>query len=277
MTRTLCLIAALLTTPLFAQTEADPTWVRASYDAFEPSDLGIALRYGVPQSDFVILVANCTTPGDGTTQITLSLSANPGNSRNGDPVGVEFDGFTGAISGVAIGIGAEFGITGATVEISTTDPFWAQLAIQSELRYRLAGQSTWITLPAEPALLQSFVADCAALATNDSGGSPLPSASFDPETGIGFCSEEQFARSDQLGPELSITLSNQTGETQRVFWIDENGARVELGSLAAGQSATLDTRATHVWLIADASGNCMELRRPLSDITLTPPAPANGK
>ena len=186
---------------------------------------------------------------------------------------MEVDGLTGGlpvVSARATGVGAEIGITGATVELPTEDRLWAHLAQAETLRYRIRGQEDWAEYPGNPALFASFRSDCAALGTEPANpGPPAPPALA--------CTDETLARSSNEGVETEIEIRNDSGADRRVVWMDEAGNRVEMGTLPAGQSATLGTRDSHIWLIADSAGACLSIHAAVADITLAAPPRVDSK
>ena len=174
----LAALTAMLSAPLLAQSEADLEWARYEYAAFEPSETGLAIAYGLPESDLVVMRGICLI-GDGRSSILGSFSAILGQAVNDQPILLEVDGLTGGlpvVSARATGVGAEIGITGAMVELPTEDRLWAHLAQAQTLRYRIRGQEDWAEYPGNPALFASFRSDCAArvAAPVGPGPSPLP-------------------------------------------------------------------------------------------------------
>ena len=269
-------VVAMQAAPLAAQTEADLEWVRYPYTSFEPSEAGLAIAYGLPESDLVVMRGICLI-GDGQTSILGSFSAILGAAVNGQPVLLEFDGLTGGLPVVtarAIGVGAELGITGGSVELPTNDRLWTHLAQAETLRYRIRGQEDWAEYPGAPDLFASFQSDCAAQAAfaGATGAESTPDANA-----TLTCSEEEVAISGQLGSETEIVIRNDSGVDRLVYWMDETGIRVEMGGLPAGQSATLGTRDSHYWLIADSAGACVSIHTGSSDITLPAPARVDSK
>ena len=86
-----------------------------------------------------------------------------------------------------------------------------------------------------------------------------------------------MARSSDQGVETEIEIRNDSGADRVVFWIDETGNRVEMGTLPAGQSATLGTRDSHIWLIADSAGVCLSIHASAADITIAGQARVDSK
>lgn len=69
------------------------------------------------------------------------------------------------------------------------------------------------------------------------------------------------------GEATPLTIENDTAGEIEIFWVDGAGQRKSYGKLPAGQSATQQTYAGHVWLMTDASGT------PLAGVE-TPQAPS---
>ena len=267
MLRVSICIAIITATPLLAQDNFDDLdWEGYRYEPFEPSDLGLGLRFGLPESDFVLMRANCMSPGGGTgpSNIRGAFTADLGAAVEGQSILVEFEGLTGGlpvVTGRASGVGAEIGITGVVIESPSDDRLWQHLGASESFRYRVRGQDDWIVYPADPAQFSAFVAECRALGgQSEPSEGPLPPAIFDPATQIADCSDEPLARSTQMGEEIDVTVTNAATEVRVIYWLDENGARVERGRVPPGRSATLGTLQSHVWLIADEAGTCLEIR-----------------
>jgi hypothetical protein len=69
------------------------------------------------------------------------------------------------------------------------------------------------------------------------------------------------------GDATPLTIENGTPGEIEMFWVDGEGRRKSYGRLPAGQSATQQTYAGHVWLMTDAGGT------PLAGVE-TPSAPS---
>lgn len=270
-------LAALLSLPGHAQTTTqtpgDLVWDRYAYDPFEPSETGLGLRLGLPESDLVVIRALCLTDGQ-RHAILATLSADLGAAVEGQSILVEFDGLTGGlpvVTGTATGIGAEFGITGAAVEFPTGDRLWDHLATTDSLRYRIRGQDTWSELPGAPTLFAAFRTDCAAGA----GPSPDPTGEpTDPATTGLDCANLNALASSETGAPRDIRVTNRGSTAVQVIWFDLTGSQVVLGAVPPGNSATLGTDVGHLWMISDAVGTCLSLHDGSGDIDIPPTGPS---
>lgn len=265
---TLC-TALILATPLAAQDDvADLSWETYRYDAFEPSDLGLGLRFGLPESDFVVMRANCMSPGDGGgANIRGAFSAELGAAVEGQPLLIEFEGLTGGlpvVNGRASGVGAEIGITGAVIESRANDRLWQHLAAADTIRYRVRGQEDWTSFPGDPAQMAAFQMECGNL---EPAGTPLPPPVVD-------CSGVGSLASTDTGAPLEIAIINQSDSPIQVFWIDPTAMPTEMGTVPPGQSAQLGTDAGHFWMIGDADGTCQSVHDSGRDIIISSATPA---
>jgi dipeptidyl-peptidase 4 len=62
-------------------------------------------------------------------------------------------------------------------------------------------------------------------------------------------------RTTHNGSETAIRLSNTTGDTVEVFWVNESGERRPYGRLRPGETKEFHTYAGHVWLVTDSLGS----------------------
>ncbi|MEM1273686.1 MAG: hypothetical protein AAGF88_07715 [Pseudomonadota bacterium] len=269
------LLIFAIATPLAAQDALDDfEWTQVQFTPFEPSDMGLALLFGLPQSDWILLHASCLSPAPGQSTIRASVSADPGTAIEGQPVWVEFDGLTNAlpvIGGQAVGIGAEIGITGAMIETDTNGPLWDHLATTDTIRYRIRGQQNWVELPGAPDEITAFRSNCLSL----SGAAPRtpPAASEPGPTHVPTCADLPGLVSTETGDAQEIAVINDSAFTARVIWLDPTGNQIDVGVLAPGQTASLGSDKGHIWVIANAAGVCQsvhEARAP--EIRIADPA-----
>lgn len=250
----LSLALAVLTAPALAQETL--IWETSRYEPFEPSELGLAIFYGAPQTDLMGFVGHCMTSDGTTSEIRATMTANLGAATEGQAVLVEFDANLPAYQASASGVGAEVGITGFRLDLPIDDELWAYLAQTPLLRYRLRGQTDWVEYPGDTQVFSSFRSNCAALGAANppltSGTAPVSAARNLYPT----CDDLGSLASTETGQPRDLSVSNETAAPLRVFWLDTNGAPVEMGQLPAGQSATLGSDAGHYWVVTDSAGNC---------------------
>lgn len=89
-----------------------------------------------------------------------------------------------------------------------------------------------------------------------------------PPRGVDLIPPEEASRGTRHDGEATpLTIENGTPGEIEMFWVDGEGRRKSYGKLPAGQSATQQTYAGHVWLMTDAGGT------PLAGVE-TPAAPS---
>jgi len=76
------------------------------------------------------------------------------------------------------------------------------------------------------------------------------------------CSREPSLKSTGGGDPVSLEFRNATTSIRKVYWIDFVGNRQLHNTLAPGGVFTIDSYATHSWLVADASDQCMAVYSP---------------
>jgi hypothetical protein len=74
------------------------------------------------------------------------------------------------------------------------------------------------------------------------------------------CSSEIGARTPMgTADPATLTITNSTGSTVRIFWINSAGQRIAYWTLGSGQSADQPTFAGHVWVVTDLGNKCLML------------------
>jgi hypothetical protein len=56
---------------------------------------------------------------------------------------------------------------------------------------------------------------------------------------------------------VPVEFVNISKQPRKLYWFDFAGAKILAGVLQPGQRAPMQTYATHVWMIADSSDQCM--------------------
>lgn len=77
--------------------------------------------------------------------------------------------------------------------------------------------------------------------------------------GTSSCGLEGSLRSQEGLVETEVTFSNDTQKTLTVYWLDYEGHRKRWGIILPNAVWRAQTFATHPWLLADESGNCVEI------------------
>ncbi|MBF9030160.1 hypothetical protein HKCCE3408_07120 [Rhodobacterales bacterium HKCCE3408] len=255
--QTLAICLALAPLSAAAQ-EGEMSWQTYSYQPSEPGDVGLSAVYGLPESDFALVSAQCRLGETGPVIVADMETDVSGQTTEGTPVLVEFEGLGGGlpvVSGRIQGLGAEIGIQGVRIEAPVDDRLWAHIAAADPIRYRLRATPPrgWMQIPGDPGTtLSDFVAQCAA-----AGAAPAePAPATDTVATDAGCDRLAEARSIEGGNAREVLVVNNSGSDRGVVWIDENGDEVSMGTLPAGATGTLDTKTGHVWMFTDETGDC---------------------
>jgi VHL beta domain len=73
------------------------------------------------------------------------------------------------------------------------------------------------------------------------------------------CADEGKVVSPSSSQAATITFSNQTGQTLKIYWLDYAGARKAYGDVAPGATTTQATFVGHYWMLADATDHCARI------------------
>lgn len=73
------------------------------------------------------------------------------------------------------------------------------------------------------------------------------------------CPQEGHIKSIGSYDGATVTFDNQTAADLKVYWIDFNGKRKFYNDLKAHSKYNQATYVGHVWVVADASGQCLKL------------------
>lgn len=76
------------------------------------------------------------------------------------------------------------------------------------------------------------------------------------------CSDEPTLRPPSGTPPIRWLLYNARGADIQLFELDANGRRLPYGTIGDDQSAAIQTYVAHPWVVADASGQCLEIVLP---------------
>lgn len=87
---------------------------------------------------------------------------------------------------------------------------------------------------------------------------PLPTATGVEPTESG-CVQEGHIKSPSSFNAATITFDNQTAGNLKVYWLDFNGKRKFYSNLKANSKYDQKTWVGHVWVVADASDQCLKL------------------
>jgi hypothetical protein len=263
-------------------------------DADNPQATESQLVFAAPETDDVQVIGACSAAEEGGAP-RMILSGDVARLQANAPVQVRFTapGLDRIFNGVVVRDAGGESPEGAGLVIPVNDLLWQALPRLVSINYSIGGQSR-IPLPlagvASPA--GSFLRDCvsfsgqapvAAQATpgtsaqtgaGSGAGSPLVAtdlfADDDPGVGAGAtaatsadtCKTLSKSRSTDGGKSVRVTFVNRTNELRTVNEIQADGTPVEYAQLEGGQSFKANTLTTHLWMMTDGPGNCIEMMLP---------------
>ena len=76
------------------------------------------------------------------------------------------------------------------------------------------------------------------------------------------CKEEANAHSMKPTSPIKAKMFNKRAEAIRIYWINENGARVFYQQLASGGTFTVDTFVRHAWVVTNTQEDCIRIYYP---------------
>jgi hypothetical protein len=76
------------------------------------------------------------------------------------------------------------------------------------------------------------------------------------------CATERTLRSVENKQTTTVTFSNQSGSSVRLYWLDYGGQRKLYATLSQGQTRVQSTYMTHPWVIADLTDKCIAVYMP---------------
>lgn len=291
-------------------------WSYNRYDnADDPSATESQLVYGIPETDAIQVVAACSAAAEGGAPRVV-LSAEVSRLQAESPAKVRFvaQGLDRTIDGVVVRDASGEGLQGAGLAIPANDPLWKALPRLASVNYSVAGQAaTSLPLGGIAGPVASFLRDCASysgsppaltsggtqappdsgtqaadngaqslmpatsLFADDAGTAGSPAAS--PATSEDTCKKLAKARSTDGGKSVRVTFVNRTNELRTVNEIQSDGTQVEYAQLDGGQSFKANTISTHLWMMTDGPGNCIEMMVPSPGqptFEITRPSPGFG-
>ena len=80
--------------------------------------------------------------------------------------------------------------------------------------------------------------------------------------GIVECSAERSLKSADVGTAIRILIENETGGDIQLYNLDDNGNRAAHGMIADHRSTAVWTSVDSPWIVADRSGQCLEIVLP---------------
>ena len=256
--------------PEFGPATTGHIWGRFTALEADPTQSTVTAFYGVPETDDVLIQAACSLTGSGPV-VQMQVTADPGGRQNGEPMLIRFgleDGRSADVQAVAFGVGAEFGISGASMVMTVDDPAWLVIAggdrllvesVDTGTQYRVSGNG--------PNTLGPFLADCAIIQSLDPGGPSAPAAPIAAQPGFLSCDNLGRVLSNDSGATFEMDFINGTNGSRNLVWIDQNGTQSPQATLAPGEAARFTTDSSHIWMATDGAGMCMEMIQPVPSQT----------
>ena len=224
----------------------------------DPFQSLVTLVYGVPETDDIQFFASCQI-GAGGPYALVQIAADTAGLPNGSAVSLSFTDGAGAgtiLSGGIIGVNAEFGISGVEMALSLEDGLFNLMQVRDVLSYAIpGGQGYEIGTAGVSGALTQFLTTCAdPVATPVAGGTSPP-----PAQDMHGCEMVGTLRSQDGSQPQQVTVTNMADGYRGVVWIDYNGGFLDMGGLSQGESLTIDSYATHPFMMTDGPGNCLEV------------------
>jgi hypothetical protein len=163
--------------------------------------------------------------------------------------------FAQTYSGAGVDAGGQ---TLASFRAGINDGLWGALAREQTISFA-AGQAAplVLSLKGSSAPVKQFLAGCAPQAA-PIASPPVLTPPPGPQAGLGpGCENEGRVRSERGDTPATIVFRNRLGTPVGIFWINFNGQRQPILTLAPGQTAEQESYLGHFWLAADASGRCL--------------------
>jgi VHL beta domain len=76
------------------------------------------------------------------------------------------------------------------------------------------------------------------------------------------CSNEAQLRSPSSSVAASVVFENNSGQPAKIYWITFGGERKLYKEIASTQSFLQPTYVSHIWVIADSAGKCLQIFAP---------------
>lgn len=235
----------------------------------DPFQTRLTLAYAIPETDAIQLVATCQI-GANRTYAVFEIGADIGAAANGSPVDVRFVGenFSHVLSGEVVGVGAEVGITGASIAVELDDPLWLALRALPELRYGVVNPTDHqLLLEGSSGPVAEFLADCTDIPEPEQPVVATPEPPPPGSPAATSCEAIDSLKTTGGGAPATVTFVNQADGFRSVMWIDGDGIPQQYGNLNPGQAYVQSTFVGHVWMITDGPGNCLEVYVPPAGAT----------
>lgn len=156
----------VVTSPLIAEFGPDITghvWSRYTNVSANVFDTDLELSFAVPETDDVIISAQCNIGAQGPL-VAMQIGADNEGFTNGDTAilrATSGGGRSVDLTGSIFGMFSEFGVSGIEIVMAPTDPAWLVIAGDPTLMFERVGGRGGFTLTGNgPSEISSFLADC---------------------------------------------------------------------------------------------------------------------
>jgi hypothetical protein len=215
---------------------------------------GATLAYGIPRTEGGEFFAACEL---GSDQIDLGLARIATGVRPGGGVFVTFSAGTFRNTYSAVGSPPDqmTGVSHPQLTLSAADPLWPAMIHGSVLSVAIGSAPAYaIPLAGSGVPAQNFLAVCQPQATANP-----PIVANPPPPGTLSCADEGSIRSSAGDTPSVIVFHNLLDRPVWVYWLNFQGGRKPIRTLAPGETVSQDTYLGHAWLAADEAGRCLNV------------------
>ncbi len=256
----------------------DFEWESWQDDASRKTGAAVQLMLHMPETDNIRFQASCRPGG-----ISAVLGYDTGRRAENSPVSLSLSapGYHAGMNGAVHGTGREVGLSGVRISPGLKDPFWAQLEEQSVLEYRIGAEPpVRLALTGSGEAVRKFVRDCQAMLA---AARPARPAAAPPRPAAGggglACEASEHLKSRESKIPVTVNFVNLSDGFRGLTWVDFKGQRVDFASIDRGKSYRVKTYVSHIWMLTDGPGNCIEMFTPQPGQTrfeVRRPSPAFG-
>lgn len=239
----------------------------------------------VQETDNIRFWGTCPAKPGGLA--TALLGYNTGTRAEGAPVtlNITSPGYRAALNGRVHGTRQPEGLAGIQLQLNISDPFWTNLEELSFLTYQTAGGPTArLDLTGSGPAVRKFIEACKTLVASAGPAAPTPAtqptATGTPrQPGSLACKGNEQLKSRESKVPVTLTFFNRSEGYRGLVWINFQGQPVDFANIDQGKSYRVKTYLSHVWMMTDGPGNCIEMFTPKAGMTrfdITVPSPAFG-
>lgn len=153
-----------------------------------------SLSFGVPETDHLQVQATC----QGANPIIMDMGADVSGSRENEQVDVLFtgDAYDQTLEGKVVGLQAEVGITGVTIEAQPDDPIWGAMSELDAIEYRIGDKAPeTLDLDGAGPKIEEFLKTCEQYAED----AAATEAEAETESGPGISEKEAYEEAKEVG------------------------------------------------------------------------------